>query len=200
MCPVAPKVGLALAPVGAVYFLAFYALAMSRDPGYTFFENYLSDLGVGPGAWAFNTGVIGAGLLLLAFAVLGLRGVVGADVLSQAGAALFGLSGVFLVNIGIFTEDAGDTHTFFSFAFFITALVSFGVLAASMRRGRPLGTLAFVATAVTFVAGALLLPFGANPATETVAVLLIVSWGLVVPMALLVRWPGTAVSGSGGHE
>lgn len=185
-----------MAPIGAVFFLAFYALAMSMDPGYTFFDDYLSDLGVGPGAWAFNTGVVGAGLLLVAFAAFGLRGVLGAGLLPRSGAALFALSGTFLVNVGIFTEDAGDTHTFFSFAFFITSLASFGVLAASLYRGRPLGTPIFVATAVTFVVGVLLLPFGASPATETVAVLLIVSWGLVAPAALLLRL--TVDSGHGG--
>ena len=168
-----------------MFFLVFYLLAISRDPEYTFFDNYLSDLGVGQGAWAFNTGVVGAGMLLVVFAVLGLRSVMGTAVLPQAGAALFALSGAFLVNIGVFTEDAGDTHTFFSFAFFITALASFAVLTAYQYRDRPLGMLPFAATATVFVGGMLLIPFGANPATETVAVLLIVSWGLVVPSVLL---------------
>jgi len=54
-----------LAPI---VFLIFYLVAWSLSPWYDFGGNYLSDLGVGEGAWAFNTGAVVAGLLAIPFA------------------------------------------------------------------------------------------------------------------------------------
>jgi hypothetical membrane protein len=57
----------ALGLLAVAWFLAMYSVAMSLDSVYVFGENYLSDLGVGEGAWAFNSGVIGAGVLFILF-------------------------------------------------------------------------------------------------------------------------------------
>ena len=176
------KASLAIAPAGCLVFLALYVIAASQDPEYTFMDDYLSDLGVSPGAWAFNSGVMIAGVSMFLFSVLGLMPILPKGLFDRAGGTLFALSGVFLVNVGIFTEDAGDVHLFISYAFFLTVLASLGVLSAAMYRDRPLGDSTFLVTVGLFCAGLIMvLVLGANPFTETVAVMMIMAWGLVVP-------------------
>ena len=191
---------MALAPVGCLVFLALYIIAASQDPEYTFMDDYLSDLGVGPGAWAFNSGVMIAGALLVLSSVLGLLPILPASPVSRTGGALLATSGVFLMNVGIFTEDAGEVHLVISYAFFLTVLASFGVLSAAMYKERSLGNLTFLATLGLFGGGlAMVLLLGANPFTETVAVMMIMAWGLVVPCAQILRRTraGPATSGGG---
>jgi hypothetical protein len=57
---------------GPLAFLVLYTLAATGDPEYVFFDNYLSDLGVGSKAAFFNAAVIIAGGLTVPFALLGI--------------------------------------------------------------------------------------------------------------------------------
>lgn len=180
-----------LAPLACVMFTLLYLIAMSQDPGYTFLENYLSDLGVGPGAWAFNSALMISGAMLSLFAVFGLSPALPDELVSRTGGALLALAGVFLVNVGIFTEDAGDTHLVLSYAFFITVFASFGVLTLAMYRDRRFGPVPLYVTGGLFLSGlAMILTLGATPFTETCAVLMIMGWGVVVPGAILTKPDG----------
>ncbi|MGB2582121.1 MAG: DUF998 domain-containing protein, partial [Thermoplasmata archaeon] len=76
---------MALAPLACILFMLLYFIAMSQDPGYTFLENYLSDLGVGPGAWAFNSALMVSGAMLSLFAVFGLSAALPAEPVSRTG-------------------------------------------------------------------------------------------------------------------
>ncbi len=180
-----------MAPLACILFMLLYAIAASQDPEYTFLENYLSDLGVGPGAWAFNSALVISGAMLSLFAVFGLSAALPAGSVSRAGGALLALAGVFLVNVGIFTEDAGDTHLVLSYAFFITVFASFGVLTLAMHRDRRLGPVPLYVTGGLFLSGlVIILLFGADPFTETLAVLMVMGWGVVVPGAILMESGG----------
>ena len=182
---------MALAPLACILFILLYLVAMSQDPGYTFLENYLSDLGVGPGAWAFNSALMIAGATLSLFAVFGLSGALPAEPVSRTGAALLALAGAFLVNVGIFTEDAGDLHLILSYAFFITIFTSFGVLTLAMHRDRRLGPVPLYVTGGLFLCGlVMILSLGATPFMETLAVLMVMGWGIVVPGAILTKPDG----------
>jgi hypothetical membrane protein len=186
------RLAVALAPVACVSFVALYATAASQDPEYTFLENYLSDLGVGPGAWAFNSALMVTGVMLSLFAVFGLIPSLPPERLARMSGALLALAGMFLVNVGIFTEDAGDTHLVLSYAFFLTVLASLGMLVAAMYREKPLGPVAFYLTSGSAVIGlGMLLVLGANPFTETVAVMIALAWGLMVPSIILWRGAGS---------
>jgi hypothetical membrane protein len=79
-----------------------YSIAMASDPSYTFGKNYLSDLGVGPGAWAFDSGLIIAGLLLVPFSVTGIRRLLGDAPISKIATAFLAFDGVLLAYIGVF--------------------------------------------------------------------------------------------------
>jgi len=187
------KVGLAFGILAIAVFLVMYSIAMSLDNEYAFFENYLSDLGVGSGAWAFNSGVIITGVLLVLFAVFGFGPILGSDRLSNAGKALMALSGLLLAGVGIFNEDYEPYHYIFSVSYFLTFLVALVVIAMSLYRTRRLGRSGVVISAVASVFGALLLPMGGNPESETLAVIAMVVWGLSMSCLSILREYGRNV-------
>jgi len=178
---VGASAGLAAVSVFAVLYLT----AMSLDSVYVFMENYLSDLGVREGAWAFNSGVIIAGVLFIVMDVFAVYPALGKDRAETTSVALLLVAASFLISVGIFTEDAGDLHGFVSYGFFLTMVVALGVLSYTLYRGEALGRPALFATLAAFLFGVALLPFGGTPAVETLAVLAILAWGLVMSLLLL---------------
>jgi len=185
--------------IAAAAFLVLYTVAMSIDNDYTFYENYLSDLGVGEGAWAFNSAFIVAGALMVPFALAGLGPAVQAGLagraraaLAWAGPILLAIGGVFLVLIGVFTEDAGDLHGTVSVGFFLSSYLGLGALVPALRRSGALGISGLFSTIVTVAIGTVLLAMGFNPRTETVAVMIVVAWGITASGILLLRARPTA--------
>lgn len=185
--------------IAAAAFLVLYTVAMSIDGDYTFYENYLSDLGVGEGAWAFNSAVIVAGALMALFALAGLGPAVQSGVarraraaLAWAGPVLLAIGGVFLVLIGVFTEDAGDLHGTVSVGFFLSSYLGLVALVPAMRRSGALGISGLFSTIVTVAIGTILLAMGFNPQTETIAVMIVVAWGITASGILLLRARPTA--------
>lgn len=184
----AARISLLCAPVACAAFIVLYIIAASEDPEYVIFESYLSDLGVGHGAWAFNAGAVVAGCMLAIFAIGGVRSYFGAGSLLRAGSMLLALSGVFLACVGVFTEDAGDAHLFVSYAFFISAFLSLAVLATG--RLVAVGSLSdpFVLISITcFLVGAVAVGVsGPDPFAETIAVFALLAWGFIMPAAIAV--------------
>lgn len=170
-----------------IVFSVLYSIAASQDPDYTFLENYLSDLGVGPWAWAFNTALVLSGTLILMFSLLGLYPLLGRSLPARAGSALLAAAGVLLANVGIFTEDSGDTHLMFSVAFFLTLLAALGVLAYVLYRTGALGRVGTGTSASAFVFGLVLLAVGLGPFSETLAVLTALVWGTVIAVLMLAK-------------
>ncbi len=169
-------------------FLVLYLTAMAGDPDYTFFENYLSDLGVGPMALAFNTAVIVAGSLTIPFAVLSVRPALGGGIAAEAGVAMTVVAADFLVLVGVFTEDYEDTHYQVSVGFFLSMLLALLCYSWTLQFSNALGKGVTWLTQFCFAAGVVMIILGGfSPQTETAAVLLIVVWGLVVAAVLLQR-------------
>jgi hypothetical membrane protein len=183
-----------LCGLGAVVaFLVLYMIAMSLDSTYVFGKNYLSDLGVSEGAWAFNAALILTGLLLIPFSVLGLGPALGDKVWAIISKVLLVIAALFLVSIGIFTEDAGDIHGVVSYGFFLTMLVAFVFVAQTLHKSKYLGKSGYGSTLLVFVFGASLLPMGGNPLSETLAVLGIIVWGLITGCLLMLKMSGRSV-------
>lgn len=166
-------------------FVVLYLTAMRMDSVYVFMENYLSDLGVREGAWAFNSGVIIAGALFIVMDVFAVSPALGKGRSETASVALLLVAASFLISVGIFTEDAGDLHGFVSYGFFLTMIAALGILSYTLHRGGALGRPASLATLAAFLFGVALLPFGGTPAVETLAVLAILAWGLAMSLLLL---------------
>jgi hypothetical membrane protein len=187
------RVWLSLGIIAPSIFLVLYSIAMASDPNYTFGKNYLSDLGVGPGAWAFNSGLVIAGLLLVLFSSLGIRTLLGSLTISRLASAFLALDGVLLACIGVFTEDYDPEHYLFSISFFLTFLFTVALMALSMCKSNALGTFGYLFSSVVGLVGILLLPMGGNPLSETIAVFAIIVWGVGVSIAAILKSYGRAI-------
>lgn len=181
------KIGAACGLLGSVLFFVLYYEAIRLDPSYVFGKDYLSDLGVSPGAWAFNSGVMATGALEIAFAVLAWYPSIGRGPLQRISAVLLVLAGTLLISMGILTEDFDPEHLIVSVSFFITMLVFLGVSTLAQWKARPLGALGVAVTGASFLLGLALLPIGFVPSTETVAVFAINAWGLVTASLILTK-------------
>jgi hypothetical membrane protein len=183
-----------LCGLGAVAaFLVLYMIAMSLDSTYVFGRNYLSDLGVSDGAWAFNTSLVLTGLLLIPFSVLGLGPALGDTKWALISKIVLTIAALFLVSVGVFTEDAGDIHGVVSYGFFLTMLVAFVFVTKALYKSKYLGKSGYGFTLLVLVFGLILLPMGGDPLSETVAVLGIIVWGLVMGSILLLKMFGRSV-------
>lgn len=137
--PMTPKQLLRIAGLsgilGPIVGLGLVLAATTMDPNFSWSEDPLSDLGVGPAAALFNGGVILAGLLILPLA-LGLRTQLPKGLLATIGFVVLIIGGISLALVGIFTEDYPALHGVSALGYFV--LVPFGllVLAAAFRDPR----------------------------------------------------------------
>ena len=165
-----------LAPI---VFLIFYLVAISQSPWYVFGEHYLSDLGVGEGAWAFNSGDIIAGLLAVPFA-LSIWYTLRPGWTPLLGSVMCAIGGVALVGVGIFTEDHGRTHYIVSVLFFLMAGLFQILLSWPLIKSQKTKKAGYVVTVLTMGTIVVAASIGANPLSETIAVFEILIWVLIV--------------------
>jgi len=187
------KAGIACGLIGLVVFLILYPIAIVLDGNYVFFENYLSDLGVGHGAWAFNSALVMTGIMLVVFACFGIGAVMGDLLSAKAGKIFLALSGVLLVGVGVFNEDFDPEHYVFSVSYFLTFLIALLVISASLYQTRVLGNFGLIVSSTACAIGVLLLPMGGNPESETIAVLTMIVWGALVSGAALLKEYGREI-------
>jgi hypothetical membrane protein len=191
MDPTLTRVGRRLAIyaglAGPLTFMALYTFAAMGDPEYVFFTNYLSDLGVGERAVFFNAAVIIAGGLTIPFVLLAIRPVLDGGIAATAAVILTVVAAAFLILVGVYTEDYPDLHPIVSYGFFISMLAAWGCYSWTLHFSHSLGRSITEFTKTVTAIGIILVVFGFNPRTETVAVLLIVVWGLVVAITLFRR-------------
>jgi hypothetical membrane protein len=178
------RLGTSCGIAGPTVFMVLYIYAAVSDPEYVFFRNYLSDLGVGVAAWAFNAAVIIAGAFTIPFVILAVRPALGGGHSAELAVALTVVAAVFLMLVGVLTEDFGQAHTVVSLGFFMSFLGALFFYSVSLHRSNALGREMTYFTIAVFGLGAVLAVMGFNPQTETVAVLAIVVWGLVMAIAI----------------
>ena len=104
---------------GAVLFLFLFILALICDGSWTFGVNDLSDLGVSPNPWAcffFNSACVFSGGLLFIF---GIKMYFACPNIERYAYLVSGLSALFLMGIGLMTEDmVPSVHLKFAYIFF----------------------------------------------------------------------------------
>ena len=176
--------------VAPLVFLVLYSVAAVGDPEYVFLQNYLSDLGVGARAVFFNSAVIIAGGLTVPFALLGVRPALDGGIAANAAVLLTVVAAVFLMLVGVFTEDYGGTHYAVSVGFFMTMLAALLCYSFTLHFSNALGRRVTDLTMAAAGLGVVLTVIGFDPQTETVAVLAIVVWGLLVALTLFKREAG----------
>jgi len=109
--------------------LSLIFLAISLSPWFSWSANALSDLGVGEAAWVFNSGLMAGGILTMVFAA-GLFVTLKGRALGRVGSVFLFFDAVALFGIGLFSEAAGDIHSYFSVAFFVLFPISLFLLGA----------------------------------------------------------------------
>lgn len=166
-------------------FLAGYITAWALSPWYDFGGDYLSDLGIGEGAFAFNIGVMSAGLITIPFA-WGLWNTLREHILGKLGSLVCALAGIFLFLVGVFPEDQVPTHYVVSVSFFASLGVALIVLALPMIRSRVFRRVAAPITiAIIVLSIVLVIPLGAGPLMETIAVLEALVWVFVASVQMI---------------
>jgi len=164
--------------LAAIVFIIFTALAVVNYPDYSPYTAWLSDLGVGETALFFNLGLILAGImgLMLSISLYNFKAR-----LTTLGTTLLLLVDVFLIGVGIFTEDYGVLHTYVSFIFFILAGLALLVLGAGMIKMRA-GQFTFLMGIAMAIIYSIL---GVQPISEFILVAVIIFWSFVFGAWLL---------------
>jgi hypothetical membrane protein len=158
-------------------FLLGLSIAGFLFPGYSDSANYVSDLGVGPTAWIFNSAILVTGVLTILAAVLIIRKMNRISI----GVTLF-LAGVGAIGVGVFPETFPILHYLAA----SVAFIFYGISAViSSRITRPpvryfsvgLGLISLTATAL-FRSQSY---FGLGPGgMERMIVYPVLIWGLIL--------------------
>lgn len=127
---------------GPLIALITIAVAILLSPGFTWPGNALSDLGhytradLGPykliGAIVFNSGLIVTGLVMLYFTYKIIKKTI--DMPTKVGFIPLMVALVFLISIGIFSENFGEIHFWVSVGFFFSFPFSMWIMGASWLR------------------------------------------------------------------
>ncbi len=166
-------------------FLAGYITAWALSPWYDFGGDYLSDLGIGEGAFAFNIGVMSAGLITIPFA-WGLWNALHNHILGKLGSLVCALAGIFLFLVGVFPEDQVPIHYIVSVSFFASLGVAVIILALPMVRSPVFRRVAAPLTVVMIVLTiVLVILLGTGPLMETIAVLEALVWVFVASVQMI---------------
>lgn len=96
----------ALMLIGAAQLLVCIAIAEAVHPGYSAYENAISDLGVGATAWLFNCSAIVSGAMAIIAAFLILKAFK-----DRILATFLALLGTGLILVGLFPENTAFMHT-----------------------------------------------------------------------------------------
>lgn len=174
------KIGKLSAFIAPMSFVLLTAAAVYNYPGYNAHENFLSDLGVGEkSAVFFNSAAIIAGFfaILLSFA---LYRIFRNSSLCKGGSVTLTFGGIFLIGIGIITEQYAVIHATVSGLFFASLSVTLIIFGLALRKRLHLAyffTFAGIIISLSFY-------FGITPLLEHIAVALIILWSLGVGIFL----------------
>lgn len=144
---------------GPLIAIACIIIAIILSPGFDWFLNALSDLGhytrtdLGPykliGAIVFNSGLVISGLLMLYYANWFIRRT--ADIVTKVGIIPLIISVLFLISIGIFSENFGELHYWVSVGFFFTFPFSMWLIGIGWLRFPSLRWFCIVSLLVPFI-------------------------------------------------
>ncbi len=180
--------------LGAIgVFIVSWGVSAALDPSYDPLTSWASDLGVGPMAELFNTGLMLTGALIVPFALLGLRPVLGHGVSARLAVLLLCAAGPIAALVGVYTEDSMDAHMWLSGSVFSVLVLAGGAMWWAMQSTNPLGPTVTRLTLGTAVLDLLLAVFAFSPNEEVspIAELLflvsLLPWALVVMVELVAR-------------
>lgn len=139
------KIAGSLLIIGGIICILGIIVSEALYPGYSTSRNYISDLGVGPSAFIFNSSLFILGVLIL----------IGAYFIYKAFKTkfflvLFSLAGIGAIGVGVFTEKAGILHGIFSLVVFLFGGLS--AIASYKLQKPPLSYLSVILGVVVLLA------------------------------------------------
>ncbi len=175
---------------GALTFSILWVAAIIVDGNWLFGLETLSELGGDrPGRWFFNGGVVVMGALALPFGAA-LYHKLCVCSLGKISSLMFMLAAVFLIGVGLFPIDTGAPHTFFSWAFFSTAIISLTFMLPPFHQVVCLSHVSLVATAGVVLTGYVTIILVATDLmelalSEALVVIALNLWVLIVGASML---------------
>jgi hypothetical membrane protein len=150
--------------VGSVQWLMMILISENFQPGYNSSLHYVSSLGVGTTALAYNLSIIVFGLSLVVSSII-LYKTLGVKLLTS----LLLITGIFIIGVGVFPEDSRPMHgyvTAFAFIFAVSLpIVSFKML------NHPFSYISIVIGLVTLALLIFFFPYLGLPAESTTTIL-----------------------------
>jgi hypothetical membrane protein len=167
-------------------------IAIASYPSFSWTDNALSDLGIIPGITGplFNFGLVVSGVLALNFALFGLLTYFEKSWVGKIGAAVFAVSTLALIAIGIFNESFSPTHYLVSVAFFMLTPLSLFIMTCALWLVKQRGTAVFTVLVGVVAALPWLLLFAFNyvpnvAIPESVSGIAVSVWAIVLGKRML---------------
>ncbi len=144
---VSKYVGL-LGIIGPIIAISLILISIALSPWFSWWDNALSDLGVSSVAILFNAGLIICGVFCTIFSIGFLISTDKKKWLRRIGSVILCLATIALIGIGVFSEDFGVLHFYFSVVFFVLLLIASLLLGASMMMDPELKMVGIIALSV----------------------------------------------------
>ncbi len=131
--------------IGGIICILGIIVSEALYPGYSTSRNYISDLGVGPSAFIFNSSLFILGVLILFSAYFIYKAFK-----TKFFLVLISLAGIGAIGVGVFTEEAGILHGIFSLIVFLFGGLS--AIASYKLQKPPLSYLSVILGVVVLLA------------------------------------------------
>nr|MDO8083049.1 DUF998 domain-containing protein [Candidatus Freyarchaeota archaeon] len=156
--------------------------------GYSIFQEFISDLGVGPSSFLFNTGMIISGALAIPVFPMLLRPL-GSTQTAKIGVVMGIIAGIGLIGVGAFPETTGFYHVLFAVIFFFSIFIAIGVLSYANNSAKFFSKyvqwLGYISFLGGLICSILVSIFGPPP--EWVLIFLVLIWALPLGIDMLAK-------------
>ncbi len=172
--------------IGPIIALLFIFYAVTIYPNFSWYSNYLSDLGVGKTtAPLFNYPLIFEGIMNLIFAI-GFAYALQKGVWSKIGAILLIIGGASLALVGIFNENSADhIHEYVAMGYFVILPVSLIVIGLVNYKNFKIYSIITVLLAI--VALIVILSHGQHAIPEMSEALILSAWIIANSVMMITR-------------
>jgi hypothetical membrane protein len=169
--------------IGPIIALLFIFYSITIYPNFSWYSNYLSDLGVGKTAPFFNYPLIFEGIMNFIFAI-GFAYTLQKRVWSKVGAILLIIGGLSLALVGIFNENSADhIHEYVAMGYFVILPLSLIVLGVVNFKNFKIYSIVTVLLAI--IALIVILSHGQHAIPEMSEALILSAW-IIANSALMI--------------
>jgi hypothetical membrane protein len=184
--------------IGPIIAMIFVFYAISIYPNFSWYSNFLSDLGVGKTAPYFNYPLIFEGVMSIIFAI-GLAVALPKSAWSKVGVILLIIGSICLALAGVFNENSTDhIHEFVALLYFLLFPLSFIILGLSnFNNFKNYSTLSILAGLVALIA---IFVHGQHAIPELTEALILSAWVIANGVLMVSKKGSTFVKRKIGVE